>query len=313
VTPRLPRAPLALLLATLLAEGAAGSEPGATLSILESHRVAASEISGMTWRRDPGSGRLELVLVSDRDHVLRLVDWPQRTDELPVREVDLAPLEAQGAAQSEWESVSSDAAGRLYILQEDPARIVVVSPGLDAIEARIDLEVRAKDGLDLRWERDANARGEGLLLLKNGHVLVVKEKQPLRVIEFAPPEKPAEGYAAGSAIEPSGEFPRPARLVAVHAWSFAATAAGAIDDASGINVDADGVLYVLDELRRSIGRVGRTLGTGSREIELRESWRLPPPIEQPEGMVFDAERRPLIAIDRKRADEPNLFLLSPLP
>lgn len=44
------------------------------ITIEESYIVEASEISGLAWRTDPKSKRLDLVIISDREHAIFLID-----------------------------------------------------------------------------------------------------------------------------------------------------------------------------------------------------------------------------------------------
>jgi hypothetical protein len=289
----------------------------APLEILESYTIPAAEISGLAWRPGLGKAGLELVVVSDRDHALYFIDWAERRERFAVRAVDLEPLlEREGLAQSEWESVFSDASRRIYIIQEHPARILVVSPELDAIEFRIELVPAPGDPHGLAWDSDVNSRGEGLQPLANGHVLVLKEKDPLRIIEFAPAGRSAEGYAPRLCVERQGVFRLPAAatssLMPVFAWRLSPEWERWLDDSSGLNVDPEGALYILADRRSMIARIGKELIPSDAPLEIDRLWSLPGMLEQPEGMVIDERLRPVIAIDRKQASRPNLFLLSPL-
>jgi hypothetical protein len=48
------------------------------------------------------------------------------------------------------------------------------------------------------------------------------------------------------------------------------------------------------------------------EVSAKKYWKLPKKLKNPEGMVIDSNKQPIIAIDNKDDDKPNLFLLSPL-
>ena len=77
---------------------------------------------------------------------------------------------------SQWEAVTADASGRVFVLQEHPGHVFVFAPALDALVAALALEVPDEDGWLHAWVKDENARGEAFALLKNGHVLVVKRR-----------------------------------------------------------------------------------------------------------------------------------------
>lgn len=279
------------------------------LKTLESYTVPAIEISGMAWRTNPKTKNRDLILVSDREHQLFIVDWTHRKKEFKVETIDLKPLEkATGVdTQSEWESVFSDESGRIFIVRETPAQIVVVSADLQKIEKTLDLP---------GFEENANAGPEGMLPLSNGHVLIVKEKNPLRVMEFAPTGSKAEGYRPELSIEKKGIFPFAKdgglSLKHVHTWHFSPENEELFEDSSGLNADGKGTLYLLGDQQNLIGRIGKNLKTNKEKLKLSQLWSIPSELKQPEGMVVDDENRPIIAIDQKKTKNPNLFLLSPL-
>ncbi len=288
------------------------------LRVLESYTLPAVEVSGAAWRTNPETKRRELVIVGDRDHKIYLIDWENRKTAFAPREVDLKPLETKGGidpAQSEWESVFSDETGRLFIVQEHPAQIVVISADLAKIESRFNLKfppVPQASGT----AADTNSGGEGLMPLGNGHILIVKEKDPLQIIEFAPPGQKAAGYRTELSIEKKGFFPVPKtptlEYPAVFSWRFAPEHEALFEDSSGLNVDEKGALYLLSDQRNMIGRIGKKLKKDKALIQIERLWSLPSKIRQPEGMVIDEQDRPIIAVDRKNTKDPNLFLLTPL-
>jgi uncharacterized protein YjiK len=294
------------------------SLPITALRITESFTLPAVEISGLAWRKNPETKRRELVVVGDRDHKIHIIDWENRNP-FRSREIDLKPLEAKEgseSAQSEWESVFSDESGRLFIVQERPSQVVIVSADLSKIEGRITLGLSSLAKSDATSSENSNSGGEGLVPLKNGHILVVHEKNPLQIIEYAPAGEPAQGYHSDLAIEKKGRFPLPSpsssAFVAAHTWRLSAEREALFEDSSGLNSDDDGALYLLGDQKNLIGHIGRKLKTDKAKVKIDRLWSLPSSIRQPEGMVIDEEGRPIIAVDRKNAKHPNLFLLSPL-
>jgi hypothetical protein len=90
-------------------------------------------------------------------------------------------------SSSQWEGVTADGSGRVFVLQEHPGHVFVLAPGLGRLDAALELDVPERDGgWEQRWHEDKNARGEALLLMRGGHVLVFKQKDPVALIEFAP-------------------------------------------------------------------------------------------------------------------------------
>jgi uncharacterized protein YjiK len=289
----------------------------APLQILESYTLPAVEVSGMAWRTNPETKRRELVVVGDRDHKIYLVDWENRKKGLATREIHLKSAEPKidaDSSQSEWESVFSDETGRVFIVQENPAMILIVSADLTKVEGQIALRPSPK-GAESQPAK-GNSGGEGLVPLKNGHFLVLKEKNPLQVIEFAPAGEEAAGYLAELSIERKGTFPipkvSPTEFFPAFTWQLSSEHEELFEDSSGLNPDPNGTLYLLGDQKNLIGRIGPKLKKDKALIKIDHLWSLPSSIRQPEGMVIDENDQPIVAVDRKNTKRPNLFLLSRL-
>jgi hypothetical protein len=277
------------------------------LEVIEEYTLPTVEISGMAWRKDPTTSKRELVLVSDREYSLYIVDWENRKPRFQFRKVDLTNLKSEeDGEQSEWESVFSDESGRVYIVKEEPGRILVLSPDLSRVEKRISIP---------RQSRAENSGAEGLFPLNNGHFIVVNEKEPLRIVELgARGEKPS-GYTSSLNIENSGNFPVEkigASLASLKTWAPDSETLRNLKDSSGINADFDGNLYLLSDEEKVIALIGDSLTDSQTEVSATKYWKLPKKLKNPEGMVIDSNKQPIIAIDNKDDDKPNLFLLSPL-
>ena len=280
------------------------------LKVLESYTLPAVEISGMTWRTNPETKRREIVVVGDRDFRVTFFDWENRKRDFSPRSVDLRFLFPGAAAnpgsQSEWESISSDESGRLFIVRESPAEVLIISADLKRLEGRITLTGKINS--------DRNSGGEGMVLLKNGHLLVVKEKNPIQLLEFASEGKVAEGYRADLSIERGGRFPpigvSPVSYVPVFTWEFSPEVEALFEDSSGVNLDPAGALYLLGDQKNLVARLGPKLEANKAKIQVERFWSLPSEIKHPEGMVIDSEDRPIISVDRKNTKSPNLFLLT---
>jgi uncharacterized protein YjiK len=151
------------------------------------------------------------------------------------------------------------------------------------------------------------------LLLKNGHVLILKEKNPLKIVEFAPSNSavPA-GFNAKLSLEIDGEFPRPQgksiKFVPVHYWEMTEAQKKELPDGSGLNVNQKGELFLLSDQGLSIAKIGK-LDPSTKGFEISQTWKLPKEIKKPEGMVFDHEGRVLIATDAKKPKGSNFFVL----
>ena len=162
------------------------------------------------------------------------------------------------------------------------------------------------------WEADHNALGEGVLLLRNGHLFVVKEDKPRQLLEFGLPGARAEGLREDLPIAHASEFPTPPKsrvtFRLLTAWDLGGEAAERIGDLSDVTVGPDGRIYVLSDQSRCIARLQATLDPEDGLIEVDRIWGLPDRLHQPEGLVITGNREVLVAVDH---DEPreNLFLL----
>lgn len=300
-----------ILICVLLSLNGYASEP-LTLKISERHVLPASEISGLCWGKN-ADGKKSLIAVGDMDAILYFFEWNKGSKPKASGEIKLEALGTERGSQ--WESIYADQSGHLFILPESPEVIHVFDVKNPKNVTTFPLDLNAEWKKKLQWDVEANSQGEGILLLKNGHILVLKEKNPLKIIEFAPSSdaRPV-GYNVNLSLEQNGEFPRPksgVKFVPVHFWALTGPQQKIFPDGSGLNVNHKGELFLLSDKGLSIGKIG-TLDPKLENYEIKEAWKFPYDIKKPEGMVFDNEGRILIATDSKKKDQPNLFVLDPM-
>lgn len=273
---------------------------GKSVTIEQQVSIDLPEVSGLGLRRT--QGRLELLAVGDALPQVAIANTSGAT-----LGFDLRP--AAGPRPSQWEAVTSDASARVFVLKESPGSIAVLDPSLQKAEAEIELAVSGKV-----W-KDENSRGEGLVLLKNGHVLILKEKDPVLLVEFGPEGDRPSGYRAGAAVSPTDTFPVPApdrrRYVPLKVWELGKDSGKRAEDASEICVGPDGLLYVLSDKSRTVSVVESELAPSEERFKFDVSWDLPKGIEKPEGLVILPSGRPVVAVDAPKAGK-SVFVLSPL-
>jgi hypothetical protein len=217
-------------------------------------------------------------------------------------------LFAAARGGSQWEAVAADAAGHLFLLEE-AGRIHVLAPHLGALRATIAIDMSADPALAREWDAAENSRGEGLVLLRDGRVLLVKEKRPPRLIELGPRGARAAGVAPDRlAPEP---FPLPAgpapALVPLQTWPF--DRREGLSDLSDAAVGPDGSLYLVSDEDRCLLRIDPGLPAEGGTARVLERWDLPKKVKKPEGLAILADGSPLLAVDRSEDDGTNLFLL----
>jgi len=274
--------------------------------------IALPEVSGLALRTF--EGRLQMLAIGDSELAVAIADVPSsvKPSELSFSLHDLGALFST-APPSQWEAVAADPAGRLFLLEENPGAVYVVSPDLDSLLHTFDLRVES-DGPDWKrelaedWGAESNSRGEGMALCAQGHLLVLKEKQQPCLVEFAP-----EGASPAGLSAPLSEpFSLPASahssLVPVRVWEFASSVRDVLPDMSDLFVDGTGRLYIVSGDGRAIGRVRESIDpSDDGKLHLDAAWKLPKEIANPEGLVLLDDEEPWVASDTK--DDVNLFEL----
>jgi uncharacterized protein YjiK len=153
------------------------------------------------------------------------------------------------------------------------------------------------------------------VLLRNGHILVAKEKDPPVLMEYGPSEERPQGLTPDLLFATSDEFPLPqeprTEFSLLTVWRLSSSAGDAIKDISDVAVGPDESLYLLSDESACIAQLERTLDPGQEHLEIASLWHLPPELEQPEGLVLTEDRTPLVAIDSGERGT-NLFMLSTL-
>jgi hypothetical protein len=273
------------------------------------------EVSGICERPAGGGRDRQLLAVGDQTHQILVGDLPAGGPGRFERR-DLAPLLAAAGLRipdsSQWEGIDTDSTGRVFVLREVPGTVLVFDEALAALLHVFPLTVDDDPAEVEAWEADHNALGEGLLLLRNGNLFVVKEDKPRQLLEFGPPGARPEGLRDDLPIAHAGEFPTPResrvtfRLLS--AWDLGGGAMERIGDLSDVTVGPDGRIYLLSDESRCIARLQASLDPRDRLVEVDRIWGLPDRLVQPEGLVITGDREVLVATDH---DEPreNLFLL----
>ena len=199
------------------------------------------------------------------------------------------PLPPQ-AGGSELEGVAVAADGTVWVVVE---RGEVFAYSLDGVAAR---ELWRKPivfppghPLEAAWQADANRRAEGLALVGE-RVFIVKQSDPVALVELLPERD---------------------RLLAAAAWTLTD-----LDDASDVVPGASG-LYVLGARSEKICRLAVPTEAAAALLPCTKTWALPTSLgtgkTRWEGLAFLPDGRPVVAVDRKPIDRPNVAVLPLLP
>src|SRR5215470_13139583 len=139
--------------------------------------VPLREVSGICLRRGR-KGRMFLIAVGDR---AAKVAWfsVSRRDEARIEWHKRSIAKLSGSEfpkhDPQIEAVCADGAGRIALLQESPPRVELIDPKASKVVASIDLAVEGRGKIARTWSDPEGSRGEGMVLLPKGHLLVAKE------------------------------------------------------------------------------------------------------------------------------------------
>jgi len=200
----------------------------------------------------------------------------------------------------------------MLLLQETPPRVELIDPQALKVVASIDLAVEGRGEIARSWSHPKGSRGEGMVLLPRGHLLVAKEKKPAAFIEFGPPHSQSRGLARGGALADGERWPIKKghhQFVALAIWLPGKRLAKTCADFSDLEIGPDGYLYLLSDKSSTIARLD-DLPAGGGTAALLDSWRLGDLDGKPEGLAFTAQGRAIVGLDTRRPRQ-NLVLLEP--
>jgi len=234
------------------------------------------------------------------------------------RTIDLTEVEGwpRPGGDSQLEAIAVDGGTLVAMMREDPPVVLVAETETPELRATIALAAPPGSPLHGHWS-DPSSRGEGLVLLRGGRLLVAKEKRPRALVEFAPVGTPASGLSCDDFLAPdeSWEAPRGAvDFVATAMWRLRGDAKRELGDISALAVGRDRSLWLLSDKSRCLARLplDEPLTPSNNEIRhLGEVWRLPKGTKKPEGVVSLDDDRLLVAIDTPSATGNGLVLERP--
>jgi hypothetical protein len=276
--------------------------------------VPLREVSGICLRRGR-KGRMFLIAVGDR---AAKVAWfsVSRRDEARIEWHKRSIAKLSGSEfpkhDPQIEAVCADGAGRILLLQETPPRVELIDLESLRAVASIDLVVEGRGEMAQTWSDPKGSRGEGVVLLPDGHLLVAKEKKPAALIEFGPPNSRSRGLVRGGALANGERWPIKKgrhQFVALATWYPDETLAKTCADFSDLEIGPDGCLYLLSDKSSTIARLDDLPATGGTAA-LLDAWRLGDLDGKPEGLAFTAQGRPIVGLDTRKARR-NLVLLEP--
>lgn len=281
------------------------------LDVLEAYSLPMREVSGLALVQREGG--VDIYAVGDASYDLgRLrVEGPPRSVSLQVRDV-AGLVSAEPKAASQWEAIATDGPAGVCALAETSGRVTCLGGDPPRVVADFGLDVASIPSLERLWTAEPNSRGEGMVLLREGHILLLKEKKPPLLVEFGPEGARAMGWNADAPLRAGETFALPASgaLVALKVWAFADGLAALAKDGSELTLGPDGHLYMLSQESAVLVRLEGNLRIDEDKVHAAAAWRLPEDLDHAEGLAIDSRMHPWVAVDVHAMDRPNLYRLS---
>lgn len=241
------------------------------------------ELSGLT--KHPSLPEMTYLAIGDRSYEIAQFTIP--SDPSKALSFDLAKKVPGAAAQrsSQWEAIQADSNGTIVLLVEDPARILIVSLKDKDVTGSYDLVVNEEHPLAKSWKEQASSRGEGLLLLEDGFILVAKEKNPRALMLFGP-----MGSALPSKVQllKSPSWKTPAQemksLELLYSWEPSEKAALQLADVSDLAADINAGIFLLSDESRRICEIRLPLLTTAAHFDTNSCFVFPGKLPHPEGL-----------------------------
>ena len=208
--------------------------------------IPLAEVSGLAHGSGPG-GTPVLVAIGDRAGVVAWASTESARVGGPWETFGLGSGSGtritDGAAQ--LEAVAIDGAGGVLLVQEAPNRAEFIDSAQRRVVAEVTLvmpdesEARGYRRLRTSWLDPDCSHAEGAVLLRDGHLLVVKEKDPAALLEFGPAGQAPGGFGPDRWLGPNEAWSvgeGAVELVALAAWYPDAELARACPDLSDADV-----------------------------------------------------------------------------
>lgn len=262
--------------------------------------VPLREVSGLTLHGG------QLLAVGDHDPVVFTAprdDWPLQWEGIDFAAAGLP----DGGTQ--FEALVSAGGDTVLVLQEQPARVLLLDLAAQVLVGELHLEVPEGHPLRQAWLGDSSSRGEALLLTGGGHLIVVKEKDPAAILEFGPAGEAPAGWQRGVPV--SAPAHGDATLTVLATWWLGEQLSEWLPDISDATVGPDGRLYLVSDQGSAIARLPDSLDPAGGTVEAAALWRIAGRPENAEGLVILEDGTALVGLDTK-SPKKNLLRLDPL-
>jgi hypothetical protein len=297
------------------------------LAIQRSWRVSLPELSALAIRAGGDGESPELLAVGDKAYSIAAGEPHPPGD--GIASGDLSKAVGRWTfgpeSDSQWEGLAADGLGRVFVMQEhaghedQPSHVFVFAPDLHELVGVIAL-VMEENGAEWKdaWSEDRNARAEALTLLRGGHLLVAKQKDPVRLIEFGPKGSRPGGFGSSRFPDKGEPFQYPSQDYAhyevLQSWGLASEEEDELGSINDLAV-VDGSLYAVSRESHDIARLEALVGPDEDSVGVERRWRVPADVGHPEGLVVREGLVPIVADDVSAAEDQggaNIFLMAQL-
>ena len=303
------------------------------LQMLSSMHIDGVELSGVSSIKKAVNGELKVAVVGDGQAQVtdisitedlklknsRVIDFTKTVDErfaLCQSEIGPGCEDSLKMIRAQWEAFAIDGSGRNFLLQESSHAIIVMNGPLTSVQNILNFDFSKSKYAPVRVSKkhrrlDNDLSAEGFILLKNGHILIAKEKNPAVLGEFGPAGSKALGISketilgGDESFEIRGNAERSA-LVLLAEWQIAGHGKCDIADLAS---DSTGTVFVLSENCKSIKKIDRLIPTETVAVAV-EQWRMPKNVRSPEGFAIDELNRFWVVSDIRDPGD-NLFIVAP--
>lgn len=291
-----------------------------------SWRVELPELSSLALRGRAGGASQELLGVGDRSFSISVGEaHPPGTGAVSADLTEsVRPWMSEPGGKSQWEGLAADGAGYAFVLQEhpgrasDPSHVFAFAPSLDERVGVIALVVDGDGSWEEAWRDDRNARGEALVLLRGGHILVAKQKKPVRFIEFGPRGERPVGLGPSRFLDTHESFERSldpeVEFEPLSSWGLASEDR---DDLEGVNDLAvfGGELFAISRKSHVIVQLETHATPDEDNLSVQRRWLVSTDVENPEGLAIGGGAVPIVADDVSGDEDrggPNVHVLGRL-
>jgi len=278
--------------------------------------IPIAEVSGLARGVD-AAGRPAVLAVGDGAATVAWAALGADLNRLDWQTLDLSHASGTRIPQEDpqLEAVAVDGHMTVVLVQESPNRAEVIDAPTRRVRAHVAFEVGRHASLEdvhESWHDPEGSHTEGIVLMRRGHVLLVKEKDPAALLEFGPAGDPPLGLTPGAWLpydQPWEVAQGEVVLTCLAAWRPSKELAARCPDFSDAAVDGDGRLLLTGD------QAGVLVSVTAHEpaadpfggrFDAQGIWRVRGIRDKPEGLVVLPDGDLLIACDRRKVTG-NLF------